>query len=172
MERLWAPWRMTYINGVDKDNGCFLCAAVVDEKAQAENLVLWRSDHAVCVMNRFPYNNGHLLVAPVRHTGELADLADAERAAFFDAILAAKALLEKAMKPHGFNVGFNLGRSAGAGLVDHAHCHVVPRWDGDTNFMPVLTNTKVMPQSLAELYGKLKGTLQVRGRGDEKDDHR
>jgi ATP adenylyltransferase len=159
MERLWAPWRMTYINGIGHDNGCFLCAAAIDEHAQAENLVLWRSDHAVCVMNRFPYNNGHLLVAPVKHTGELADLAEEERAALFDAILAAKALLEKAVKPNGFNIGFNLGRAAGAGLVDHVHCHIVPRWDGDTNFMPVLADTKVMPQLLADLYKQLREAL-------------
>jgi len=159
MERLWAPWRMVYIDGFKESDGCFLCAAAADQGADAGSLVIWKKDKVVCVMNRFPYNNGHLMVAPCRHTGEMSQLSADERAALFDGIIAAKALLERAIKPNGFNIGFNLGRVAGAGLVDHLHCHVVPRWDGDTNFMPVLADTKVIPQALSDLCAKLKSAM-------------
>ena len=159
MERLWAPWRMAYINGIQEEVPCFLCAAAANVADDAPNLVVWRTRDVICVMNRFPYNSGHLMIAPCRHGGELAGLSASERAALFDGVVSAKSLLEKTIKPHGFNIGLNLGRAAGAGLVDHLHFHVVPRWDGDTNFMPVLADTKVMPQSLPDLYAKLKGAL-------------
>ena len=159
MERLWAPWRMTYINGIGKSGGCFLCAAANETARDDENLVVWRNPDAFCVINRFPYNNGHLLVAPARHTGELADLTDGQRHAVLEGLILSKALLEKTMKPDGFNMGLNLGRVAGAGLLDHLHFHIVPRWDGDTNFMPVLADTKIMPQHLSDLYVILKKAL-------------
>ncbi len=159
MERLWAPWRMTYINGDMCSGKCFICAAAGDPEADAANLVVWRNDLAICIMNRFPYNNGHLLVAPVRHGGEMGELDEAERSALFAGLVDSKALLERVMAPQGFNVGLNLGRTAGAGLVDHLHFHIVPRWDGDTNFMPVLGDTKVMPQALSDLYDKLVSQL-------------
>ena len=159
MERLWAPWRMAYINGIEEEVPCFLCAAIANAADDARNLVVWRTRDVICVMNRFPYNSGHLMIAPCRHGGELAGLSAPERAFLFDGVVSAKALLEKTLKPHGFNIGLNLGRAAGAGLIDHLHFHVVPRWDGDTNFMPVLADTKVMPQSLSDLYAKLKGAM-------------
>jgi ATP adenylyltransferase len=150
---------MAYIDGIHREVACFLCAAVSNCADDARNLVVWRTAGVICVMNHFPYNSGHLMVAPCRHGGELAELSASDRAALLDGVVSAKALLEKTLKPHGFNIGLNLGRAAGAGLVDHLHFHVVPRWDGDTNFMPVLADTKVMPQSLSGLYAKLKGAL-------------
>ncbi|MCD6405554.1 MAG: HIT domain-containing protein [Planctomycetes bacterium] len=160
MKRLWAPWRMKYIEEIPKTDGCFLCEAAEAGEAGDENLVVWREDLALCVMNRYPYNNGHLLVAPCRHEGEIGSLCEEERAALFGGLVRAKDLLQKVMSPDGFNIGLNLGRVAGAGLESHLHFHVVPRWNGDTNFMPVLADTKVIPEALSDLCGKLKGALK------------
>ncbi len=120
-----------------------------------KNLILWRGEHSFIVMNRFPYNCGHLLVLPIREIGDIEQLKDDEKREFFDAIIRAKKILRKAMKPDGFNIGFNLGAKAGAGIPQHLHCHVVPRWDGDTNFMPVISDTRVLPQALDSLWEKL-----------------
>ncbi len=159
MERLWAPWRMAYINGGLQKVECFLCAAAGHPSDDEANLVIWRGEKVFCIMNRFPYNNGHLMVAPLRHGGEMAELAAEERAALMDGVIEMKGVLERAVRPHGFNIGLNIGRSAGAGLVDHVHFHIVPRWDGDTNFMPVLADTKVMPESLSDMYVKLSNAI-------------
>jgi len=159
MKRLWAPWRMTYINGIPKSTGCFLCEAARDPAGDLKNLVVWRSGKVFCIMNRFPYNNGHLMVAPLGHGGELAGLSVDERASLVEGLARSQALLEKVMKPDGFNMGLNVGKTAGAGVTDHLHVHIVPRWDGDTNFMPVLADTKVMPEALSDLYAKLKEAL-------------
>ena len=159
MERLWAPWRMAYIDANDGSGGCFLCAAGARPENDSANLVVWRNENVLCIMNRFPYNNGHLMVAPLTHTGQLASLAERERLALFEGLVDAQALLQRVASPHGFNIGLNLGRAAGAGLADHLHFHVVPRWDGDTNFMPVLADTKVVPEALSDLYAKLKNAL-------------
>ena len=154
MQRVWAPWRMAYIDNIPTTDGCFLCE-FSDQSICEGNLVVWKSDLVLCVMNRFPYNNGHLLVAPCAHKGEIEDLTPPERTALFDGLVDAKKLLDKVMCPDGFNVGLNIGRAAGAGLADHLHFHIVPRWGGDTNFMPVLADTKVIPQALCDLYAKL-----------------
>jgi ATP adenylyltransferase len=160
MERLWAPWRMMYIRGLDKSDGCFLCAAGRDSARDEENFVVWRGQEAFCIMNRFPYNNGHLLVAPYCHEATLSALTCQTRAALIEGLTAMQKLLERVLTPDGFNVGINLGRVAGAGVADHLHLHIVPRWDGDTNFMPVISDTKVVPQALSDLYAKLKAAAE------------
>ncbi len=151
--KLWAPWRMEYIAEVDSENDCFLCdAANCEEENKKDKLVLWKTNNWVVVMNRWPYNNGHLLIAPHEHIAEL-DLIDKNFYEEFGIVLHfCKEKLAEVMSPDGFNIGLNIGRIAGAGVEDHLHWHIVPRWNGDTNFMPVLTGTKVIPQSLLALY--------------------
>lgn len=159
--RLWAPWRMTFLKKAHRKlSGCFFCDYAPRPKRDRENLVLLRGKSCFVVFNRFPYNSGHLMVAPLAHKGELSRLTAAERAELFDLLVRMQGLLDRALKPHGYNVGFNLGRAAGAGVPGHIHLHIVPRWDGDTNFMPVVGETKVVPQALDELYGTLQKALR------------
>ena len=158
MKNIWAPWRMTYIAGIDKnDDACFLCKAANGDPA--EHLVVWKNDLTFCVLNRFPYNNGHLLVSPIRHEGRVEALTPEELSALMTDAVRAQKLLAKVVYPHGFNWGLNVGRCSGAGLVDHLHLHVVPRWEGDTNFMPVFADTKIIPQALEDLHQKLVSAL-------------
>jgi ATP adenylyltransferase len=158
-DKLFAPWRMEYIKGVDEDSDeCFLCAAAAagDGTDEARHrLVVGRSELSVAVLNKFPYNNGHMLVAPAAHVSDLADLSDEALVDLMRLTVRMQATLQQVVSPHGFNMGLNIGRVAGAGLPGHLHFHVVPRWDGDTNFMPVLADVKVIPQHLDELYAKL-----------------
>lgn len=151
---LWAPWRLEYVEQADELPGCFICEAAAggdDER----HLVVHRTERAVVLLNRYPYASGHLLVAPLRHVGELAGLGDDEALEVHRLAVAGLAALAAVFAPHGFNLGWNLGRVAGAGLVDHVHEHVVPRWAGDTSFMPVLADVKVLPEHLAETRRKL-----------------
>jgi ATP adenylyltransferase len=157
-ENLWAPWRAEYIQGLSKAGDCFICHDLKEPQDDNGNFVLWRLDRSIVVLNRFPYNNGHLLIAPVRHIGELEEADEAELLELTKLIRETKRLLSIAIKPHGFNVGMNFGRCAGAGLPEHLHIHIVPRWDGDTNFMSTCSETKVISQSLDELYRLLKET--------------
>lgn len=154
---LWAPWRMDYIAGPRSDE-CFLCAAARPGR-EREHLVVRRRGPVFVLLNRFPYNNGHLLVAPVRHVAGLEDLAPEERLGLLDAADEALRALRACVRPEGFNLGFNLGRIAGAGLESHLHLHIVPRWGGDTNFMPVVGAVKVIPQALDELWARLHAEL-------------
>jgi len=158
MNHLWAPWRVKYITQ-PHTKGCFICQAR-KSKNDSTNLVLARYPKTLVVTNRFPYNTGHLLIAPLRHEGKIAKLSQSEMLELFTVLQAMQQLLTKVMKPDGFNVGINLGRVAGAGLVGHFHIHIVPRWNGDTNFMPVITHTKVISQSLDALYAKLRSHLR------------
>lgn len=153
MEQLWAPWRIRYILG-EKETGCFFCRKS-QESDDAKNHVILRERNCFALLNTFPYNAGHLMIAPYKHTAEIDDLSEQELSDIMALTRRCKQLLQRAMKPNGFNIGFNLGRSAGAGVLDHVHLHVVPRWDGDTNFMPVLADTHVVPQALNEIYEKL-----------------
>ena len=146
---------MTYVGGISEGKECFLCKALAAGDKD-DCLVLWRSERTFCIINRFPYNNGHLLVAPNRHVGEVEALTDEELCAVMRDTARAQRLLARVMKPHGFNWGLNVGRAAGAGLIDHLHMHVVPRWEGDTNFMPVFADVKVIPQALEDLCSMLK----------------
>jgi len=152
MDRLWAPWRVKYISS-KKQKGCIFCKA---GRKHAGDYVIFRTPQAIAMLNIFPYNNGHMLVSPVRHLSRLEDLTREEAAGLFSAVKRAKKLLEKVLKPQGFNLGVNLSRSAGAGITGHLHIHIVPRWVGDTNFMPSLAGTKIISQSLDELAKLLK----------------
>jgi ATP adenylyltransferase len=150
---LWAPWRIDYIRS-EKEGSCFLCR-IFAEKNDRENLLLYRGETCAVVMNRYPYNSGHLMVTPYRHVAEPGDLTPDENLELAALTNCSIAALRKAMNPQGFNIGINLGESAGAGLKDHLHRHIVPRWTGDTNFMPVLGGPRVMPESLEATYDLL-----------------
>jgi ATP adenylyltransferase len=155
-KNLWAPWRVGYIQDLNGSGDCFICHDLKRPQDDDKNLVLWRSDKSIVVLNRFPYNNGHLLIAPVRHISDLEQANDEELLELTKLVRESKKALSLAIKPHGFNVGMNFGRCGGAGLPDHIHIHIVPRWDGDTNFMNVCSDTNVVSQSLAELLEQLK----------------
>ncbi len=155
-KNLWAPWRIHYIRELSHEGGCFLCDIQKQPDKADENLIVWQTELAVVVLNRYPYNNGHLLVAPLRHVGDVSDLTDEELLHLFKLVREARKALAMTISPHGFNVGVNLGRCAGAGLPGHFHMHVVPRWDGDTNFMNVCGDTDVISQSMTELLEMLK----------------
>ena len=158
MERsnLWAPWRIPYIRGIEKNEECFLCHHYAHPEQDAENLVLWRTGKSIVALNRFPYNNGHLLVSPARHIAELGEASDEEMLELMKLVRESQRALSLAIQPHGFNVGLNFGRCAGAGLPGHLHIHVVPRWDGDTNFMSVCSDTRIVSQSLHDSLAELK----------------
>jgi ATP adenylyltransferase len=159
-QRIWAPWRLAYVKDATKDEEaqCIFCAKPRERDDEA-NLIVHRGELCFVVLNLFPYTNGHLMVAPYKHLASLADL-DAETVAEMMTLAQrAIAILENVYEPQGFNVGFNQGRVAGAGVEHHIHMHVVPRWGGDTNFMPVLADTRVMPQSLAQSYAALRGSF-------------
>jgi len=155
-KNLWAPWRIGYIQGLADKTECFICKNIKVPQDDDKNFVLWRSKNCITVLNRFPYNNGHLLIAPIRHIPDFEQANDEELLEVAKLIRDAQKALVLAIKPHGFNVGMNFGRCAGAGLPEHFHLHVVPRWDGDTNFMSVCSDTDVISQSLNELLELLK----------------
>ena len=160
MKFLYAPWRMAYIRKFsEKSSECFLCKASKDHRDDV-NLVVHRGDRCFVILNRYPYNNGHIMVAPYKHTGKISDLDDDELMEMMQLLKLSIAVLEKEYRPDGFNVGLNLGRAAGAGLEDHLHFHVVPRWIGDTNFMPVISDTKVIPESLHESWKRIRERFQ------------
>lgn len=159
MERLYSPWRSQYIEGLEKSEGCFLCKAL-EEKDDEKNLVLYRGTKAFVILNLFPYNAGHLMVCPNEHIGDFTTIDDETLIEMSLITKEMVKLLKIVLKPDGFNIGYNLGRSAGAGLETHIHNHIVPRWNGDTNFMPVLGEVRVISQDLKEIYLKLKGGLK------------
>ena len=158
MERLWRPWRIKYILS-DKDKGCIFCDKA-KEQQDKENYILQRAEHSFIILNIYPYNNGHLMVAPFKHVASFEDLESDELAELFQMVNKCTKSLTATMQPDGFNIGVNLGRVAGAGVKDHVHIHVVPRWDGDTNFMPVVADAKVMPEALDSVYGRLLKALE------------
>jgi len=155
--RLWAPWRMKYIESAaqDAEAGCFLCMNPTQEDSP-ENLILHRGKFCFVIMNLYPYNNGHLMIAPYRHVGDFQELTMEEIAEAGQLSKRCLQALDDTMHPHGYNIGLNLGRVAGAGVADHLHLHIVPRWSGDTNFMPVIADTKVVSESLAESWKRLR----------------
>ena len=169
---IWAPWRIEYLKSLSdaesaKTEGkgqisqnkrpCFLCQYKNSPENDRENLVLWRASHTLVIMNRFPYTTGHLLVAPHAHVPDMDMLDDRTMLQMMQMSRDAQKVIAQAIHPHGFNIGINIGRCAGAGLPNHIHLHVVPRWDGDTNFMSVNAQTRVISQSLEELYDQLEG---------------
>jgi ATP adenylyltransferase len=150
---LWAPWRLEYIEQADEQEGCIFCRAVEDD--DEAGLVVRRGREAFVVLNKFPYASGHLMVAPYRHVGEFSELDDGEALEIHRLAGHGMGALAQLYAPQGFNLGWNLGRIAGAGVTDHVHLHLVPRWAGDTNYMPVLADVKVLPEHLAETRRKL-----------------
>ena len=154
MKNLWAPWRKEFILSKKEEN-CFFCEAIKDNQDR-KNLVLYRGKECFCILNKYPYNNGHLMIAPKMHKDDLSKLNDSEMLELLTLSRDVKNILAKNLKPEGFNLGINFGKVAGAGVEDHIHLHIVPRWTGDTNFMPVIADTKVIPQSLDDLYLELK----------------
>ncbi|MFA5118232.1 MAG: HIT domain-containing protein [Candidatus Omnitrophota bacterium] len=152
MDKLWAPWRINYLRS-KKSSACIFCAAL---KGKEKNTVIFKKKHVLCLLNIYPYNNGHLMVSPVRHVGKLTDLTDTETLEVFKAVTGATRLLDSTLQPDGYNIGINISEFAGAGIPGHLHIHIVPRWKGDTNFMPVTADTKIISQSLQELYILLK----------------
>jgi ATP adenylyltransferase len=153
VKQLWAPWRLEYIKSADEDSGCVFCAAV--EGGDEERLILHRATRSIALLNKYPYSSGHFMVAPTRHVGEFGELEQEEVLELHRLAAAGMGALAETYAPQGYNVGWNLGRIAGAGVVDHVHLHVVPRWAGDTNFMPVLADTKVLPEHLQETRRRL-----------------
>jgi ATP adenylyltransferase len=157
MEIKFTPWRMAYIKNSDTpaDTECVLCATG-REAPTPENLVLYHGTLCYALMNLYPYNTGHLMIVPYGHTADLPNLAAAAAAELFDLTRRSVAILEQEMRPHGFNIGMNLGRTAGAGIDEHLHMHIVPRWEGDANFMPIVGGTKLIPEALDQTYQKLR----------------
>lgn len=158
-DRIWSPWRYTYIKeAVGPKTDCFLCEAL-EAHQDRERLLLYRGEQAFVIMNRFPYNNGHLLIAPNRHIGNLEDLEPDEMSELFELVRTAKGWLDKTYHPDGHNIGINIGRVAGAGLPGHLHVHIVPRWNGDVNFMPVLGFTKVISEGLQSSWDQIRKVI-------------
>jgi ATP adenylyltransferase len=165
MDHLWAPWRLAYVTAGSPPaagDPCFLCRGLAQSDDRA-NLIAWRTPTSVVVLNRFPYNNGHLLVAPRAHKARLDDLTADELLETMETLRRCIKVLDELMHPEGYNIGLNLGAAAGAGLPGHLHWHVVPRWNGDTNFMPIVADVKVIVQSLDALYDYLNPRLRQEG---------
>ncbi len=158
MKHIWAPWRMGYILS-GKEEGCFLCEKL-RQNNDKESYILYRGRSNFILLNLYPYNPGHLLVAPYRHVGLLDELDGEELKEHFELVAYGVSKLKEALQPDGFNIGLNLGKAAGAGVAEHLHTHVVPRWEGDTNFMPVVAEAKVLPQALDETYANLRGKFE------------
>lgn len=173
MDKLWATWRMPYIESVDKtDDGCIFCDKPHASDGEDSSLMLFRGTKSFVILNRFPYNPGHVMIAPYRHVGSFTDLDDAERLEIMQLLGRTESILQDRLSPDGINVGVNLGRAAGAGVLGHLHVHLVPRWTGDTNFMPVFGNVRVIPESLRDTGAKLRPLFEGgedRGQGNEEE---
>src|ERR671913_199245 len=154
VDRLWSPWRLEYITRTDRDEGCIFCPELLP--AESASLVVFEGRTCYVILNLYPYNNGHLMVVPRRHVGSLAALTAEEMTELGVLTQHCETVLTAAYQPHGFNIGVNLGKSAGAGVLDHVHVHVVPRWSGDTNFMTVIGEMRVLPESLGESASRLR----------------
>lgn len=155
MERIWAPWRIRYIQ-MEKSGGCILCEKPGEDN-DTLNYILYRGNKNFIILNSYPYNPGHLMVAPYRHVASLDEFSDEERNEHFELVSRGIKVLRQAFDPGGFNIGVNIGKVAGTGIDDHVHTHIVPRWQGDTNFVPVLSDIRVLPEALSDTYEKLKG---------------
>ena len=165
MKHLWSPWRLEYLTA-PKADGCIFCHAVKSDKDR-ENLVLLRGERAFLILNRFPYNNGHFMSVPCVHVSTLEDLDAPTLTEMMLLLNRGLAALRATMQPQGFNIGANLGRVAGAGIEDHVHIHAVPRWSGDTNFMPVVADMRVVPATWLQTYDSLKAALEKQGHSEE-----
>ena len=155
MQRLWAPWRTKYIVGNCKRKGCLFCEKLKERKDE-ENYILFRGKHCMVMLNAYPYNNGHLMIVPYRHICSVEELSKEETEEMMEVLFKMVRVVKEVMHPEGFNIGINLGKAGGAGIVDHLHLHIVPRWVGDSNFMLTLSETKVISEALSKTYHKLK----------------
>jgi ATP adenylyltransferase len=162
MDKLWAPWRSKYVTKDIKNNKSCVFCRILSETTDAKNYVIKRTKYSFSVLNLYPYNNGHMLILPKRHVDDISKLKREERDDLMDLLDETKDVLSSAIQPDGFNIGINLGRAAGAGFPGHLHIHIVPRWRGDVNFMPVVGQTKVISQSLKELYKVIKNAYKTR----------
>jgi len=163
-KNLWAPWRLEYVQSLaGAEEGCFLCRYARTPENDRVNLVIWRTDKCLTLFNRFPYANGHLLIAPVAHRPELHDLDEPMLDEFIRTIRDAQRLVREVTSSHGSNIGMNFGKCAGAGLPGHLHAHIVPRWDGDVNFMAVMTDTRIIPQSIESLRQTMASAVDCLG---------
>ncbi|RMD76361.1 MAG: HIT domain-containing protein [Lentisphaerae bacterium] len=158
---LWAPWRIEYILDPNKDDDCFLCRYIPRPEDDEKNYVIRRGEYAFALLNRYPYNSGHILIAPYRHVARLAELQPEEQQEIFALLTQAEIVIQQCMNPDGLNIGANLGKAAGAGLEEHLHVHVVPRWVGDTNFMPVIANVDCVPQALRDTAELLRNQWNI-----------
>jgi ATP adenylyltransferase len=160
VDHLWAPWRMAYVSTADQPQGCIFCTkpGISDDEA----FIVHRGEHTFVMLNAYPYNTGHLLIAPYRHVGDPLELEAEESSELTYGIRVAMEALRAAMHPEGFNIGINVGHVSGAGFADHVHVHVVPRWGGDTNFMAVAAHTRIVPEAMEETYRKLKQAVRAR----------
>ena len=158
MERLWTPWRLAYVSGGAKSEGCVFCDAQRDEEATP--LIVFRGVTSFVILNLFPYNNGHLMIVPHRHIGSLSGATHDELVEMIELTRYAETALAEAYQPHGMNVGINLGKAAGAGILEHLHIHVVPRWNGDTNFMTIVGQTRVLPEELFQTADRLRPVFE------------
>lgn len=170
LERLWAPWRQEFVSAKKRPRGCFFCAAKRSSKDRVNHVVI-RGKHTLGILNRYPYNNGHVMIAPYRHVGKMEALKSEEWMDLWRLSQSIIKKLKKSLNPQGFNLGMNLGRIAGAGLPGHLHLHIVPRWQGDTNVMPIVGNTKVVSQSLDELYSVLRNDPPTRASAEGGSDN-
>jgi ATP adenylyltransferase len=162
MDHLWSPWRLDYVTRTESESGCVFCAALAGEEA---SLVVFRGITCFVILNKFPYNNGHLMVVPNRHVASLSEATGEELAELITLARLAELAVKEAYAPHGLNMGINLGKPAGAGILDHLHMHVVPRWNGDTNFMTVVGETRVLPEELAVTAERLRPVFEKLGAG-------
>lgn len=163
MDRMWSPWRSTYVseaNDREPVDDASVFTQLLNEEQDEETLILWRGEHVFVIMNRHPYNSGHLLIVPYREVVQYDALTTAEQQAIAATIDRCMGWIREALSPDGFNVGMNLGRTAGAGIPEHLHVHVVPRWESDTNFMPTTADTKVLPEDLDTTYDKLRASMK------------
>ena len=158
LERLYTPWRLAYVTGAAKSSDCVFCAALAN--GDADPLIVFRGSTCFVILNLFPYNNGHLMVVPNRHIATLVDARPEELHEMMEFTRLSEMALREAFNPQGLNVGINLGKAAGAGILEHLHIHLVPRWTGDTNFMPVIGETRVLPESLEATYDRLAAVLR------------
>ncbi len=155
MKHIWAPWRIAYIRAA-KDSKCILCVKPLEHK-DAENCILFRGEKNFIMLNKYPYNPGHLMIAPYRHIASMEEMTPEERHEHFDIVSRGISTLRDVFNPGGFNIGINMGKVAGAGIADHMHTHIVPRWQGDTNYMTVMADIRVIPDALADTYRQLLG---------------
>lgn len=160
MNHLWSPWRMTYIEGSKKEEGCVFCN-VQAKTDGVENLIAFRGEFSYVILNRFPYTSGHLMVIPFRHVASIEELDGSSRAEMMELTSRCTTELRGIYKPHGFNVGINMGEAAGAGVLGHVHIHIVPRWAGDTNFMSTVGETRVLPESLEQTYQRVTAAFNT-----------